>query len=221
MKKIICLILTIIMAISLSTAVSASGTNLLAAELYELTLTEGTDIDITSVVKSRNSADFTVTYSADKVTNDSNIAIVVYKPEEPGAVPTEDNIVYIDQFKHVDSSFSFPLRDSDTDGKYVILMGATGLNVAGRAEFNTFADVEPVISYGDVNVDSKVSTVDAVMTIQNVAGIRELTADQAIAADVDESGIIDMKDVLDIMLYSINQIDKLPTAKAVTASYDD
>lgn len=221
MKKIVSLILSLVLVLSLVTVASADTTNSLAVELYDLTLKTGTDIDITSVVKANNSAEFTVTYATDKVTSDSNVAIVVYKADAAGAVPTEGNIVYIDQFKHSDGSFSFPLKGNVADGKYVILMGATGLEVAGRAEFDTFSDVEPSVSFGDVNTDGKVSTIDAVMTIQSVANMRELAADQIAAADVDQSGLIDMKDVLDIMLYSVGKINKLPTEKAAIASYDD
>ena len=49
-----------------------------------------------------------------------------------------DNIVYIDQMAKsaaTGNQITFSLRDGDADGKYKVLMGGTGVAVAGNSEF--------------------------------------------------------------------------------------
>ncbi len=188
MKKILAIVLCISLVMSLALVASA---NSLATTISNTALINS-DITITNV-EVVNSYDVTVTYESDKFETDSQIAIVAYYLENATDVPTEDNIVYIDQFKYDGTgTYTFPMYATATRGEYKVLMGATGLEIAGE---NNFTIAEPTIKYGDVSGDNKVKSLDAAMVQQYVLRTRTFSNDQKAKADVDLSDGVNALDV--------------------------
>lgn len=66
------------------------------------------------------------------------------------------------------------------------------------------------IVYGDVNGDGKIRLVDAAFIQEYVAGTRELTSVQLIAADVNLDGVVDDTDAQLVVDYCALKINKLP-----------
>ena len=187
MKKIISLVLCIVLVLSFG-MVSFADEGIIDA-LYTQSL-EATGITIDSVTVA-DAYNVTVEYSSEAINADSQVAILVFL----GETPTEDNIVYIDQFQHSASSYTFPLYSDAADGTYKIVMGATGVDVAGTATFTIATAPTTPDVYGDVSGDGRVSATDASQISQNVVGMREFTALKALAADVNLDGKVSSEDI--------------------------
>ncbi len=63
-------------------------------------------------------------------------------------------------------------------------------------------------TYGDVNDDGFIDTVDTLIIMQYTAGNAELTPAQLLAADVNADGFVDVVDALMILQYNAGTIDK-------------
>ena len=63
------------------------------------------------------------------------------------------------------------------------------------------------VVFGDMNDDNLINILDVNLAIQQVLGIKELTAEQKEAADVNKDGIVDILDVVLIMRYVLGLID--------------
>ncbi len=111
-------------------------------------------------------------------------------------LPDKDNIVFIDQLTVSGGSVTFTVYPRSLDaGEYFVYFAS---NKSAREELLRF---KYYVSYklGDVNEDTKVDSLDALMALQSYAGILELTANQKLAGDVDKSGKIDAIDALTIL----------------------
>lgn len=74
----------------------------------------------------------------------------------------------------------------------------------------TVAREEPVHARGDVNNDTRIDVVDALMALQTAAGKIELTPAQAQAANVDGTGKVTAYDALLILQYATHYITAFP-----------
>lgn len=111
--------------------------------------------------------------------------------------PTEENIVYIDQTAGASGAafnvYPSSLVSGQTYGIY--LSGSDGTGLTKVASFDYYM---PYI-LGDVNEDRKLSSNDALWTLQAVAQNRTLSANAALAADADRSGKLSATDALFIL----------------------
>ena len=67
------------------------------------------------------------------------------------------------------------------------------------------ADKAPVSLKGDVNGDSKVNSADALLILQHVVGMKQLTSKQIGIADLTKDGIINSADALDVLLIAVGK----------------
>lgn len=122
-------------------------------------------------------------------------------------VPTQDNIVYIDQTGATSTTVTFNVYPSTlTSGAtYNVYMVGTGAGESYKkvASFTYYA---PYV-LGDVNSDGKIDTSDALLVLQYAAEKVELTDTQKLSADVAvQKGKIDTSDALRILQYAAEKI---------------
>ena len=67
---------------------------------------------------------------------------------------------------------------------------------------------------GDANTDETVDIMDVVVTQKFMMGCRELTPEQKAAADVDQNGVVDGSDHLNILKYTIGSIESFDEVAA-------
>lgn len=141
-------------AILLASVVAAAGTFAVCAAT--VTVNEPT-VDAKSV---------TVPFTAD-VADTDQITILAYYAPNGTETPSVDNIVYIDQMAKnaaTGNQITFSLRDADVDGNYKVLMGGTGVAVAGSNGFTVgggtttgytiSGKVGPITSFDDLEGDT-------------------------------------------------------------------
>ena len=78
-----------------------------------------------------------------------------------------------------------------------------------QGKFSPASD-NKVVLYGDANLDGTIDIKDKTTIQRYLAGIRELTVEQFVAADVDGDGIVDIKDVNLISHYCAGNIQSFP-----------
>lgn len=152
-------------AILLASVVAAAGTFAVCAAT--VTVNEPT-VDAKNV---------TVSFTAD-VADTDQITILAYNTETlDGDTPTTGNIVYIDQMAKsaaTGNQITFSLRDGDADGKYKVLMGGTGVAVAGNREFTvgggttTNGTITGVVTSDNTSVMPSITVSDGAAVDQTV-----------------------------------------------------
>lgn len=120
-------------------------------------------------------------------------------------IPTENNIVYIDQKAADGSAVTFSIYPSALESgvTYGIYVVGTKTSYTKVASFSYYA---PYV-LGDVNSDGKIDTSDALLVLQYAAEKVELTDTQKLSADVAvQKGKIDTSDALRILQYAAEKI---------------
>lgn len=120
-------------------------------------------------------------------------------------IPTENNIVYIDQKAADGSAVTFSIYPSALESgvTYGIYVVGTSTAYTKVASFSYYA---PYV-LGDVNSDGKIDTSDALLVLQYAAEKVELTDTQKLSADVAvQKGKIDTSDALRILQYAAEKI---------------
>lgn len=141
---------------------------------------------------------------ASKLTEGNQYLLLVLKEQ---GVPTEKNIVYIDQAAAQNGSVSFTAYPSAlTKGEYyVYLVGADKpFNIVAPAA--TF-QYDQRYTLGDVNEDGKVNSVDAMRVLQFVVGKTTLSDVQLLAADVNGDKKVNTVDAMRILQFAVGIID--------------
>ena len=141
---------------------------------------------------------------ASKLTEGNQYLLLVLKEQ---GVPTEKNIVYIDQAAAQNGSVSFTAYPSAlTKGEYyVYLVGADKpFNIVAPAA--TF-QYDQRYTLGDVNEDGKVNSVDAMRVLQFVVGKTTLSDVQLLAADVNGDKKVNPVDDMRILQFAVGIID--------------
>lgn len=64
--------------------------------------------------------------------------------------------------------------------------------------------------YGDVTGDNKINSSDALAVLTAKVGLRTLSDDQNLAADVDHNGKVNSSDALMILNYAVGNIKEFP-----------
>ena len=119
-------------------------------------------------------------------------------------VPTQSNIVYIDQETSADGKVEFTVypKSLSSGSTYYVYLA----NASGRRELLTFKYYQSY-KLGDVNEDGSIGTRDALWILQAYAGNRTLTASQQLAADVNRDGNIGTRDALWVLqAYAGNRV---------------
>ena len=123
-------------------------------------------------------------------------------------VPTQDNIVYIDQTGATSTTVTFNVYPSalTSGGTYNVYMVGTGAGESYKkvASFTYYA---PYL-LGDVNSDGEVQAVDALRVLRFLADQVELSSTEKLAADVNHDTKIEAVDALRILRYVAGQIEK-------------
>ena len=122
------------------------------------------------------------------------------------AVPTETNIVYIDQRTADGKAVTFSIYPSALESgvTYGIYVVGTNTSYTKVASFSYYA---PYV-LGDVDNNGTINTLDALQVLQYSAGIIQLSDTQILSADVAQpKGTINTLDALQILQYSANLIN--------------
>lgn len=122
-------------------------------------------------------------------------------------VPTQDNIVYIDQIGATSTTVTFNVYPSAlTSGDtYNVYMVGTGADEAYK-QVASFTYYAPYV-LGDVDADGKINSSDALLTLQKSVDLVELTSLQILAADVNGDENVNSSDALEILQYSVQLIE--------------
>lgn len=123
-------------------------------------------------------------------------------------VPTQDNIVYIDQIGAISTTVTFNVYPSalTSGATYNVYMVGTGADEAYK-QVASFTYYTPYL-LGDVNSDGEVQAVDALRVLRFLADQVELSSTEKLAADVNHDTKIEAVDALRILRYVAGQIEK-------------
>lgn len=123
-------------------------------------------------------------------------------------VPTQDNIVYIDQIGAISTTVTFNVYPSalTSGATYNVYMVGTGADEAYK-QVASFTYYAPYL-LGDVNSDGEVQAVDALRVLRFLADQVELSSTEKLAADVNHDTKIEAVDALRILRYVAGQIEK-------------
>lgn len=120
-------------------------------------------------------------------------------------VPTEDNIVYIDQVTAEGTSVTFKVYPGKLEAgtTYYVYRSSNKETSALVLSFKYYV----AYTLGDVDESGKVNASDALLVLQFAAKLTDLSANQQLAADVDKSGKANASDALMILQYAANLLD--------------
>lgn len=118
-------------------------------------------------------------------------------------IPTENNIVYIDQKAADGSAVTFSIYPSALESgvTYGIYVVGTSTSYTKVASFSYYAPY----MLGDVNEDTKINAVDALLILQYAVNKYELNDTQKLAADVNKDTKVNSVDALNILQYAVGK----------------
>lgn len=119
-------------------------------------------------------------------------------------IPTENNIVYIDQKAADGSAVTFSIYPSALESgvTYGIYVVGTSTSYTKVASFSYYA---PYV-LGDVNNDGAIDSEDALKALKHFVGIETLNSTQVLAADVNKDSTVDSSDALLILKLFVGDI---------------
>ena len=203
-------------------AVAALGVTALAADtggMYNVTKAGGytETVTLTPQTAEGNSAAATSTeidgetqelyVGAEKIqvtyTGTAGGQYLVLALDDATGVPTEDNIVYIDQRAADSTGVTFTVYPSSlvSGTTYGIYLSGSGSGDEEGMALTQVASFQYYMPYtlGDVDENGSLSANDALWTLQAVAQNRTLSANAALAADADRNGSLSATDALYIL----------------------
>lgn len=142
--------------------------------------------------------------AADLTAGSQYLLLVV---EGTGAVPTADNIVYIDQAaSDADGKVTFNAYPSSlTASTYSVYLVGNGKAFSAASPAATFSYYQ-AYTLGDVNDDEAIDTSDALLVLHYIVGNTQFSDTQKAAADVNNDTAIDTSDALQILHYIVGNI---------------
>lgn len=119
-------------------------------------------------------------------------------------IPTENNIVYIDQKAADGSAVTFSIYPSALESgvTYGIYVVGTSTDYTKVASFSYYA---PYV-LGDVNNDGAIDSEDALKALKHFVGMETLSGTQVLAADVNKDSTVDSSDALLILKLFVGDI---------------
>ncbi len=151
-----------------------------------------------------NAEKLKVTYSAAT----ASAQYLILGLDDGTGVPTEGNIVYIDQTGADSTSVTFSLYPSRLEaGKTysIYLSSSADTGITGFTKVTSFQYYVPY-TLGDANEDGNIDTFDAMKIINHVVGNSTLTGNALLAADVDKNGEVNTFDAMRIINYVVGNI---------------
>ena len=139
-----------------------------------------------------------------EVTNaeENNYYLVMALSDDTG-VPTEDNIVYIDQVTAKDTTVTFTAypKELTVDQTYYVYISGTDRGLEQVGSYKAYSTVAYVL--GDANGDNEVDVLDAVKILKCIVGNDSFVDAQERAADANEDGSVDVTDAVTILKYIV------------------
>lgn len=127
-------------------------------------------------------------------------------------VPTEGNLVYIDQKTADGTAFIvYPKEMKDGTTYHVYLSSNATRGITTRQKVGTFeytSGIGTTIN-GDINGDGSTDISDALMILNHIVGNTTLEGDKFSAADIVKDGTIDINDALKLLNYIVGNINTL------------
>lgn len=117
------------------------------------------------------------------------------------AMPTADNLVYIDQSESTEGKVNFLIYPKQlASGTYYIYLSTSG---SAREQIATFKYYQSFVR-GDADGSGAIGPNDAVCILQHLVNIKPLTGARLLAADADKSGEIGPNDAVRILQHLVN-----------------
>jgi len=189
------------------TALAASSAD---PGIYDVTLSSGYDVTYKALDKDGNevtgqAAELGGTSPAKFFANAVKLKVTISGLEDEFqlilaqseyGVPTQSNIVYIDQETSADGKVEFTVypKSLSSGSTYYVYLA----NASGRRELLTFKYYQSYM-LGDVDENGKLSSNDALFALQAAAGKRTLSENARLAADADKNGKLSSNDALFIL----------------------
>jgi len=235
MRKLIVYLITAAMLVSMLAVPAFAADPATESGIYDLQTTQGysntvtlvpqkadgTTVDGSSV--SIGGTDTTLYPASEKLAmtfsgaqaNAYYLAVVI-EANSDGSMPspTEDNLTYIDQQTATAESgggtvaFTLFPKEMKIGKTYLICLSGNGQALEPIASFKYY-EYLPFI-YGDVDLNGKVQSRDALFVVRHIAKKITLDETQLLAADVDLNGKIQSRDALIIVRYIAKKVTTLP-----------
>ena len=189
------------------TALAASSAD---PGIYDVTLSSGYDVTYKALDKDGNevtgkAAELDGTSAEEFFANAVKLKVTISGLEDEfqlilaqseDGVPTQSNIVYIDQETSANGKVEFTVypKSLSSGSTYYVYLA----NASGREELLTFKYYQSY-KLGDVNGDGKIETADALLILEHIAQVRTLTEAQKLPADTCVDGKIDTTDAIYIL----------------------
>lgn len=124
-------------------------------------------------------------------------------------VPTQDNIVYIDQIGAISTTVTFNVYPSalTSGATYNVYMVGTGADEAYK-QVASFTYYAPYV-LGDCDGEKGIDIRDATAMLNHIVMNKLLEGNNLIAADVTKDGKVDINDVSRLLNYIVQNIDSL------------
>ena len=197
-RRILALFLAALTLVTLTTAALADGE---ACGAYNVKSKTGYTLRVENVAEDGGfylEADtFTLTFQSG-LTGQT----LVYLLEGTDALPTEENLQYIDQ-SGSGTALTLKPKALEAGKTYRVYVSTAG---SGPAEAGSFSyGVKPSYKRGDANSDGVVDTSDAVSILLYIVSKIQFTEKQKLAADVNRDKIIDTSDAVTVLLYIVGK----------------
>ena len=189
------------------TALAASSAD---PGIYDVTLSSGYDVTYKALDKGGNevtgkAAELDGTSAEEFFANAVKLKVTISGLEDEfqlilaqseDGVPTQSNIVYIDQETSANGKVEFTVypKSLSSGSTYYVYLA----NASGRRELLTFKYYQSYM-LGDVDENGKLSSNDALFALQAAAGKRTLSENARLAADADKNGKLSSNDALFIL----------------------
>lgn len=149
---------------------------------------------------------YTVTYSGAAAGN--YYVIFVLDGKDSSSVPTEGNILYIDQAQADENGVvTFEAYPTNVTSGGRIYITNYDPQATGLLRLASYTYYYPPYTLGDVNNNSEITTYDALLALQISVGRPGFTERHILAADVNKSGEVTTYDALRILQYSVGRIE--------------
>jgi len=221
LKNVLKIVLTLSIVLALGCTVAIAADQPAVNGVYDVSVEDAYSATVSVVPQDESGQDVT---GATATINDSTVTFypgavkfkVTYANAAAGTyylnltlndgstVPTENNIVYIDQ--NGTAEFTVYPSSLESGKTYSICLSSSG------SDFPTLTKVASFKAYlaymlGDVDANGKVETRDALLTLRNAAELETFTDIQKLAADVDKNGRVETRDALQILRFAAEIID--------------
>lgn len=175
--------------------------------IYDLLPSSGYALEVADIKAETvtiDGSDYSFYPDAVKLTLKSAADMSGYKlvmAQSTDAMPTADNLVYIDQSESTEGKVDFLIYPKQlASGTYYIYLSTSG---SAREQIATFKYYQSFVR-GDADGSGAIGPNDAVCILQHLVNIKPLTGARLLAADADKSGEIGPNDAVRILQHLVN-----------------